>query len=178
MQNLQNKKNKKAAKNKLNNPQDKPARQPRKNPIKKKSETFLCNICYEEHSLSNAKSLRKCKHRFCSSCFSQFYESLITDQGKHSSLSCPEYGCETIPTHSEIKDLISPSNFEKYNKFEKNLIVAKDFNLCFCSKPNCEQVLVINGLKTVQCDTCSQITCIKCKSKDHPGKTCDEIINE
>ena len=67
------------------------------------SSLFFCSICYGEYDLAidktiSVKMLDKCKHAFCSDCFTETFRSMIEDQNKFARLKCPEYGCDNYPT--------------------------------------------------------------------------------
>ena len=124
--------------------------------------TISCGICYDD--IKNEHSLG-CQHAFCSECFTEYFESLILDQGKHNNLKCPEASCSYKPTNTEVKRIASPACYEKYLQFQSDFKVSLDKKTIFCSTPDCGGALKVkNAIKNkVACEKCKKLTCIKCK---------------
>lgn len=139
------------------------------------SEPTYCGMCYEyfSHSKKTMKRL-SCGHTFCNSCFSSYFSSLIEQQNRCDSIPCPEIGCDIVPKLREIKDIINRDCYLKYVRFNRAKMVAKDNQLVFCSKPDCQEVLNLDdfegNLLTCQCGF---KTCRLCKSAYHGSISCD-----
>ena len=95
-------------------------------------------------------------------------------------LKCPEYGCDTIPTEDEVKELLANDQYSKYKKFNNNRRVAQDKNLFFCSTPNCEEVFDVRHAKKkmLTCEECKKSTCSKCKKPFHGKTACEKKIDK
>lgn len=87
----------------------------------------------------------------------------------HEKLKCPQFDCDVLPSMDDVKKIVDGDCMEKFKRFKRNTLVARDKNLIFCSKANCETILS----KEVNCDKkkpnkltcpeCGQKTCYLCK---------------
>jgi ariadne-1 len=68
---------------------------------------FSCDICCDDQRGLETYAM-KCGHRYCASCYSQYIESKIKDEGEASRIQCPADGCSRI-VGSKSVDLLVPS---------------------------------------------------------------------
>jgi len=143
---------------------------------------LVCSVCYDEQSDQMEEeglkfiSLAKCGHQFCSSCFSEFFRSLIEDQNQHDKLRCPQQGCSVIPSEVDLKSIVTPEVFEKFLSFKKRQEVAQNSNLQFCPSPDCEHVFDLRKTKAkkLDCPACQLTYCSECSSPYHGDRQCTE----
>ena len=145
-------------------------------------------MCYEEFDLSteqgskeaNVKFLAECGHAFCGECFKEFFQTMIELQYRHDKLKCPQFDCDVTPNIKDVENIVSSNCLEKFKKFNITTAVAKNKNLLFCSKNDCDQVL--NKLtdnkekkkpNKLTCSLCNQKTCYLCKQEYIPEKVHD-----
>lgn len=80
---------------------------------------------------------------------------------------------------SDVKKIVDNNCMQKYKRFKKDTMVARDKNLIFCSKPDCDSILnkKLNHDKKrhnkLICPDCGQKTCYLCKQQYEPEKLHD-----
>lgn len=67
---------------------------------------FECGICCDDESGLDTYSM-KCDHRYCASCYRQYLESKIKEEGEAARIQCPSEGCARIVDSKTIKLLVS-----------------------------------------------------------------------
>lgn len=132
----------------------------------------VCDICFLEVPESDMFQLKRCQHRFCHSCFEEFYRFRIEDQFKVMTMKCPQHGCPCLATEDEISQIVSTDCFKKLLRLRLNQTVLTQRDKCFCATPNCETVLTRTKGPDIKCDRCQQSTCFTCKKRSHWNSTC------
>lgn len=157
-------------------------------PMEEDATNFTCGICYDEFDLTtkegqdqaNIKFLSECGHTFCGACFEEYYRTMIEVQYLHEKLKCPQFDCEVLPSMSDVKKIVDSDCMQKFKRFKRDTMVARDKNLIFCSKPNCDTILnkQINSDKKKQnklsCPECKSFTCYLCKQEYEPERLHDK----
>ena len=146
-----------------------------RNSIKRRSTRiplFYCQICLENHSLSDAFSLGGCiaKHRFCRESLGCYLKCQIDDGVLE--VRCPCFGessCKAVFSVMEISELVSEKCFEKYQRFD---LLKKNPNIREC--PKCSHMSSegneINPI--LRCSACNEVFCYF-HSNAHPNLTCE-----
>ena len=86
-----------------------------------------CSICL--NGSENLYYLENCKHSFCRACIEGYLSSF---HHYNESFSCPQIGCEHAMSHEDLKDLMTISQFDKYDRalLENHLRRTADFHWC------------------------------------------------
>lgn len=66
---------------------------------------------------------------------------MIEVQYLHEKLKCPQFDCDVLPSMTDVKKIVDSDCMQKFKRFKRDTMVARDKNLLFCSKPNCDTVL-------------------------------------
>uniref|UniRef100_K3WEN6 RBR-type E3 ubiquitin transferase n=1 Tax=Globisporangium ultimum (strain ATCC 200006 / CBS 805.95 / DAOM BR144) TaxID=431595 RepID=K3WEN6_GLOUD len=136
-------------------------------------ETFLCQICFENVSISKSFKLAKCGHRFCEACL-QNYLQFKVGEGQvyptcfHEKEGEPACADEIIP--DDIQAVISASFWEKYLKFKFN---KEHENARQCPRCDHSQVYLGSEHPECVCDNCGEEFCFV-HSIAHRGRSCAE----
>jgi ariadne-1 len=69
---------------------------------------FTCDICCDNERDLDSYAM-KCGHRYCASCYRQYFESKIKDEGEAARIQCPRDGCARIVDGKSIRLLVSSS---------------------------------------------------------------------
>ena len=130
-------------------------------------EVFYCEICLENHPVTEAIQLRGCQCRFCHSSLQQFYETQIRDS--FIEFFCPT--CHLSVTPQEIQNLVSLEMYSKYLRF-----VEMKSNPSYRECPKCGHATIgsIDHLN-MTCSQCSESFCF-IHSNAHPGSTCQQYM--
>ena len=94
-----------------------------------------CGVCFEEHASLDCVRFIRCKHTFCKGCVGTYFESLMAD-GAASALNCPEPSCRAAANPFEVKALLSPALYERYEKLQTDTCLSAMHDVVWC--PRCE----------------------------------------
>ncbi|KAF1318704.1 putative e3 ubiquitin ligase, partial [Globisporangium splendens] len=136
-------------------------------------ETFLCQICFENVSISKSFKLTKCGHRFCEACL-QNYLQFKVGEGQvyptcfHEKEGEPACADEIIP--DDIQAVITASFWEKYLRFKFN---KEHENARQCPRCDHSQVYLGSEHPECVCDNCGEEFCFV-HSIAHRGRSCAE----
>lgn len=95
---------------------------------------FMCDICCEDGPGLDTYTL-KCQHRYCSSCYRQYLESKIKEEGEAARIECPTEGCSRIVDSKTIRLLASDEAFLRWGSFPSLLPPSFFFPLLPSSVP-------------------------------------------
>ena len=73
-----------------------------------------------------------------------------------------------------MKKIIPKQMFDKYFRFKNNMLVERNPNLKWCTRPGCERIVEKGSQPKVVC-TCGQETCFECGNEWHQGQTCEKV---
>jgi hypothetical protein len=130
-------------------------------------EVFYCDICLENHPVTESIRFIGCQCRFCRSSLKTFYESQIRDGLIQ--FFCPT--CHTQVTEQEIQTIVSSEMYSKYLRF-----LEMKSNPSYRECPKCGQATIgsIDHLN-ITCTQCSESFCFL-HSNAHPGRTCQQYM--
>ena len=60
--------------------------------LENRSETFYCEICYDDHPKETLASL-ECGHIYCRDGLKSYFDYMITHSGRAFTLKCPDKNC-------------------------------------------------------------------------------------
>ncbi|XP_074642150.1 E3 ubiquitin-protein ligase RNF144A-like [Tubulanus polymorphus] len=146
---------------------------------------ITCRLCLQECSKHDMYELVDCKCLYCRSCVKQYLTILVTE-GNVLSITCPDGMCRKPGKiyASEVEQVVDPEIFDRYIRLKFQREVELDPARTWCPEIGCETVCHVctNGDlvpvtgRPVHCPTCGLMFCSVCKSKWHPGQTCDEYL--
>lgn len=97
-----------------------------------------CPICFIEITENEVISL-SCKHEFCKDCIIYYLEEEIKN-ARVKKIKCPQKACDDSNLFSEdqIKSLVTPEVFDKYQKFLQRELIKEQKNTIQCPIVDCE----------------------------------------
>jgi IBR domain, a half RING-finger domain len=115
--------------------------------------------------------------RICSTCLARHLEVQLEGSGPNR-LTCPI--CFASLTHNNVKQLVSPQTFARFDRLLTRNTISSDPNFVWCSNPKCGAGQVHASGSTapiVICHACGSRTCFNHHRTWHEGFTCHEIDN-
>ena len=148
-----------------------------------------CPICLDTIILTDKDYYSlSCSHKICKLCVEKYITLKIND-GLVSNFFCLYGGCRKEYSKDVIKCFVSTDNWKKfklfYNNLEKQKIINSNFNIIYCSYPDCSELLeidqgIINSNESyiVQCQK-GHPFCVKCRISEnkHNDIECDKMNN-
>jgi hypothetical protein len=129
-----------------------------------------CKIC--EEVKTEMFKLSNCFHCFCNSCLSD-YITFRVQEAQVNKMPCPGHECGIDLQEDEIKQLISPLNFEKYQVFKRNSELNNNPFLRWCPLPDCTGYDLGSVKKDrLTCSICSHQFCYYCTAPWHSKSKC------
>lgn len=136
-------------------------------PIILNDEIFDCPICLVEIELGKGIKVRECLHSVCQECIK---EHISNSDKAH--VDCPCEGCEYNLQDREIKALVSPDMYEKYQQRSLKAAECSNPNSFHCKTTNCNGWCVCeDDANEFLCPVCKMINCITCRAI-HEEVTC------
>lgn len=137
-----------------------------------------CLICEDDIPINEGVILRDCFHDFCEVCLIGTIKGALDENVE---VRCPmifEDGqrCITLVQEREIRSLLKPEDFEKYEQRCLEVAEGGFASSVHCLTPNCKGWVVLDGNNNLQsfiCEVCSSENCLSCKAI-HPEKSCEE----
>lgn len=140
-------------------------------------ETYYCQICLEHQPKTSGFVLTACGHEFCRDCLNRYLTSKISDATVFH-LQCPflpnealagaDTGCLMDIIEHDIRILVEPSVFDKFERF-KLMKTDQTYREC----PTCSCAVTGGSQRRPQltCENCGLVFCFL-HSNAHPGQTC------
>jgi len=135
-----------------------------------------CPICFEENiQPTNVFIISQCSHAYCMDCIREYLNSNILS--KNVNIPCPTPKCTSFFQYDQIKYIVDPLVFAKYEEFTFNIFLMKSPNYKWCPNPNCGNV-VYGEVDNPRCK-CSNINCnfdfcFNCEVEWHHNSTCHQ----
>ena len=128
-----------------------------------------CSICYEE-ALGTAFFVLECSHSFCKECMSTQVNLCIND-GDLDSIKCSDTECRRLLQPHEIKSLVSPEAFERWEDLTLKRALDKMADASYC--PRCGTISLEDLEENcADCPKCFFVFCTLCEEGRHPGVQC------
>lgn len=134
--------------------------------------SFTCKVCFSEKAGIHCTMFHDCGHVYCSDCMRDYFSVQIAD-GNVKGLECPEDKCETQAHPADVKKLVSPQLFKKYDQllFQTSLDTMSD--VTFCPRPCCQSpVLMEKDTLLATCPVCCFTFCTLCRLVYHGLSPC------
>ncbi|XP_051171593.1 E3 ubiquitin-protein ligase RNF14-like [Leptopilina boulardi] len=143
-----------------------------RNEIEFKRNFYTCKICFSDKLGIDCTQFIPCSHVFCKDCIVGYLEVRIKD-GAVQDISCPEDKCTSEATPGQIKDLVSPELFSKYDSILLSATLSTMSDIVYCPRRHC-QYPVSREVNEVfaTCPSCQYAFCLFCKMVYHGIEPC------
>lgn len=142
------------------------------------NEWHFCKICLCEKQGQECMTFFTCKHIFCKDCIRSFFEIQIQD-GKVRYLSCPEDNCLSQALPNQVKDLVSPELYFRYDRILLNSTLESMSDIIYCPRQYCQfPVMLEVDCNMATCPSCSFVFCVYCKMVYHGISPCQLRLDE
>lgn len=145
---------------------------------------LICSVCLDEIPFSKSLELC-CKHRFCLECLSREWEyNIMNGYFSPERLKCPNETCKVPISYYELKNILKPEVFKKYEENSiKNFQTQKGNPeiVVICPNKTCQIKYMVNrNLSYFQCTKCNLKYCLDCLGEwsKHEGFKCHEFKNK
>ncbi|KAI4476313.1 hypothetical protein M0804_013681 [Polistes exclamans] len=150
----------------------------KRNHIEFNKSLYTCKICFTDKLGEHCFKFLPCSHIFCKTCISGYVEVKIKD-GDVKNISCPEQKCTSEATPGQIKDLVSPEMFAKYDSILLSVTLDTMTDIVYCPRRHC-QYPVSRDLNEgmANCPVCQYAFCVYCKMVYHGIEPCKVASTE
>ena len=136
------------------------------------SSYFTCNVCFGEKPGSLCMEFHDCSHVFCVDCMADYFKVQIED-GAVQALNCPWEKCESQALPSQVKEIVSPELFAKYDRFLLQHSLDGMSDIVYCPRPSCQTAVMLESESSMGiCTSCSFAFCAFCKHAYHGVSPC------
>ncbi|KAK2447157.1 E3 ubiquitin-protein ligase RNF144A [Trifolium repens] len=140
-----------------------------------KDTLFVCEICMNTKTMSDAFHINGCHHAYCSDCVAMYISSKIEEN--ITNIVCPVPGCSGSLEVDFCRSILPAEVFERWGNAlcEISIDVSQKF---FCPFADCSALLINDGTETVknsECPNCKRMFCVQCKVPWHIGIKCSEF---
>lgn len=133
---------------------------------------FMCNICLVNKLGITCMQFKPCEHVFCRECISGYIEVRIKEGTVHA-INCPEPKCGTEVSPPQIRELVSPELFARYDHILLASILDTMGDIIYCPRSSCQYpVSKEENEKMAICPECKYVFCIYCKMVYHGVEPC------
>lgn len=133
---------------------------------------FTCDVCFAEKPGSLCIKFHGCNHVFCNQCAKDYFTMQI-QSGASKALNCLASKCESQANPSQVKCLVTPDLYEKYEKFLLQSTLDSMSDIAYCPRPNCQSPVLLETDQTLGlCPQCSLSFCVFCKKTYHGVSPC------
>ncbi len=131
---------------------------------------FNCEVCYVHKQGIKCAKIASCNHIYCQECLSQYLKTKIAD-GDVSKMECPT--CDVLILPSLIKKLVSPDDFNRFDKLLLQRTLEGMLDVTYCPLPTCRCATVKEVDSNMsQCPRCSFCFCVLCRHTWHGVAPC------
>jgi E3 ubiquitin-protein ligase RNF144 len=140
-----------------------------------KDTLFVCEICTNTKTMSDAFYISGCHHAYCSDCVAMYISSKLEEN--ITNIVCPVPGCSGSLEVDFCRSILPAEVFERWGNAlcEISIDVSQKF---FCPFADCSALLINDGTETVknsECPNCKRMFCVQCKVPWHIGIKCSEF---
>lgn len=128
---------------------------------------FTCKVCFEEKLGSQCLPFKPCNHVFCKECLKSYF-SIQIQSGNVQNLSCPEEKCPSHALPTQVRELVNPELYAKYDRLLLTSTLDTMADIIYCPRINCQcPVLFETGSNMASCPSCFHVFCVFCKMAYH-----------
>ncbi|CAK9809698.1 E3 ubiquitin-protein ligase RNF14 [Anthophora quadrimaculata] len=133
---------------------------------------YTCKICFVDKLGKNSTQFSPCGHIFCKDCISDYLEVRIKD-GNVQNIYCPEEKCASEATPTQVKDLLSPELFARYDSILLSVTLDTMGDIVYCPRRTCQYPVSRDPNEPIaNCPMCQYAFCIYCKMVYHGIEPC------
>ncbi|XP_043473027.1 E3 ubiquitin-protein ligase RNF14-like [Leptopilina heterotoma] len=143
-----------------------------RNEIEFKRNFYTCKICFADKLGIDCTQFIPCSHVFCKECIVGYLEVRIKD-GAVQDILCPEDKCSSEATPGQIKDLVSPELFSKYDSILLSATLSTMTDIVYCPRRHCQYPVSREANEVfATCPACQYAFCLFCKMVYHGIEPC------
>lgn len=136
-----------------------------------------CPICCEDSvPTSDLFIFETCSHQYCRECLQGYIGNSVTE-GNVLDITCPAPGCKTLVEYHQVRAVVTPELFAKYEEFTFIASLNADPSVKWCPKPGCGNAIVGDPANPrCQCTNpnCRYEFCFLCAEPYHADTTCEQ----
>ncbi|XP_014218734.1 E3 ubiquitin-protein ligase RNF14-like [Copidosoma floridanum] len=143
-----------------------------RNEIEFRKSFFSCKICFTDKSGEYCEQFKPCEHIFCKECIKNYFVSKI-QEGDVQDIRCPNEDCSSKASPHQIKDLVEPEFFSKYDTILLNNTLDTMSDIIYCPRKICQYPVSREQNEIMaKCPVCEYTFCILCKALYHGVEPC------
>jgi len=153
------------------NPFNKPTSAPK--PKIQKIGMEECEICFLSYP-GNMMTGLECCHRFCTSCWTEYLTTKITEEGLGQSIACAAHDCDILVDDVTVMRLVTDAKVRaRYQHLITNSFVECNRLLRWCPSADCDAAVEVQCVdaRPVKC-TCGHVFCFHCGENWHDPVQC------
>ncbi|XP_053598157.1 E3 ubiquitin-protein ligase RNF14 [Microplitis demolitor] len=140
--------------------------------IEFKKNFYTCKVCFMDKSGESCTQFKPCLHIFCKDCITGYLQVRIKE-GAVQNINCPEEKCTSEASPAQIKELVSPELFLKYDSTLLSATLDTMLDIVYCPRRHCQYpVSKEPNEKMASCPACNYVFCIYCKMVYHGIEPC------
>ncbi|KAL0267325.1 UNVERIFIED_CONTAM: hypothetical protein PYX00_009624 [Menopon gallinae] len=133
---------------------------------------FTCNICFTTALGIDCTMFENCNHVFCNNCVSSYFTIQIND-GAVNQIKCLESKCSSDATPMQVKNIVSPEVFAKYDSLLLQSVLDALDNVIYCPRKICQYPATRDADENFAiCPNCQYVFCIFCRMVYHGIEPC------
>ncbi|XP_076117218.1 E3 ubiquitin-protein ligase RNF14-like [Mytilus galloprovincialis] len=133
---------------------------------------FECKVCFCDRTGSQCINFYECDHVYCKECMKEYFTVQI-GEGNVNGLYCPEDKCESQAHQSQVKELVPPELYAKYDKLLLQTGLDTMLDIAYCPRPSCQQPVIMDKeMSMASCASCCFVFCTLCKLSYHGLSPC------
>ncbi|XP_015601171.1 E3 ubiquitin-protein ligase RNF14 isoform X2 [Cephus cinctus] len=137
-----------------------------------KKNFYTCKICFADKMGEHCTQFLPCSHIFCKDCIIGYLEVRIKE-GSVQNIYCPEEKCTSEATPGQVKDLVSPELFDKYDSILLSTTLHTMMDIVYCPRPHCQYPVSREpNERMANCPACQYAFCVYCKMVYHGIEPC------
>lgn len=124
---------------------------------------YLCKICLEEFSGMQCVEFNRCGHVYCKTCTTE-YVTLCIRERRVNCILCPEQNCKSEVAPDQIKELVPPESYERYERLLLQVTLDSMNDIVYCPRVECQYPATKDGDDNlVTCANCLYNFCAYCR---------------
>eukprot|EP01137_Pigoraptor_chileana_P012307 Opistho-2@64559 len=133
---------------------------------------FTCEVCYADKPGAQCFQFAECRHIYCRECVSMFFTTQIND-GLVTRLRCPSTGCTSIAAPHDVKSLVTPDLYQKYDRLLLQQTLNEMGCVYTCPRKACQSVVLCEKEQSMAvCGSCGHAFCNLCDHAWHGVSPC------